>query len=194
MKKQQKNSADAFALRIALALALTSISAIVLASTLRPPAAGPQPDRPAPDVVAMLGPVSQDRDLRALPYIPVNKEEEEIPLRRHPFPLAGGQIHNPGQFTQQLMQRVLAPIPNMPAPIQTFAGMTSTQSGCGCLPPDTDGDVGPNHYIQSVNSSIKIFDKSGNALNGTNGSTYNSSFPRWAAVIPAALITIAVTA
>ena len=74
------------------------------------------------------------------------------------------------------MQRVLAPIPNMPSPIQTFAGMNSTQSGCGCLPPDTDGDVGPNHYIQSVNSSIKIFDKLGNALNGTNGTTYNSFF------------------
>ena len=74
------------------------------------------------------------------------------------------------------MQRVLAPIPNMPAPILTFAGMNSTQSGCGCLPPDSDGDVGPNHYINSVNSSIKIFDKLGNPLNGTNGTTYNSFF------------------
>ena len=54
--------------------------------------------------------------------------------------------------------------------------MNSTQSGCGCLPPDSDGDVGPNHYINSVNSSIKIFDKLGNALNGANGTTYNSFF------------------
>ena len=95
MKKQQKNSAGTFALRIALGLALTSISAILLASTLRPPAAGPQPDRPAPDVVAMLGPVSQDRDLRALPYIPVNGEEDEVRLTRHPFPLAGGTVYQP---------------------------------------------------------------------------------------------------
>ena len=175
MKKQQKNSAHAFALRIALGFALTSISAILLASTLRPPAAGPQPDRPAPDVVALVGPVLQDLDLRALRYVPPTSEEEEIPLRRHPFPLAGGQIQQ-SQFTQQLMERVLAPIPNMPSPILTFAGMNSTQSGCGCLPPDSDGDVGPNHYINSVNSSIKIFDKLGNPLNGTNGTTYNSFF------------------
>ena len=175
MKKQQKNSAHAFVLRIALGLALTSISAILLASTLRPPAAGPQPDRPAPDVVALVGPVSQDLDLRALRYVAPTSEEEEIPLRRHPFPLAGGQIQQ-SQFTQQLMQRVLTPIPNMPSPMLTFAGMNSTQSGCGCLPPDSDGDVGPNHYINSVNSSIKIFDKLGNALNGTNGTTYNSFF------------------
>jgi len=73
---------------------------------------------------------------------------------------------------------VLTPIPNMPSPILTFAGMNSTQSGCGCLPPDSDGDVGPNHYVNSVNSSIKIFDKSGNPLNGTSGTTYNSFFFR----------------
>src|SRR3954453_18105476 len=136
MKKQQKNSAEAFALRIALAVALTSISAILLASTLRPPAAGPQPDRPTPDVVAMTGPVAQNVDLRALRYIPVNAEHEERRLTRHPFPLVGGQIQqsagNPSQqFAQQLMQGV--PIPAMPAPTQTFAGLNSVQSGCGCL-------------------------------------------------------------
>src|SRR2546423_5640313 len=92
MKKQEQNSASAFALRIALALALTSISAILLASTLRPPAAGPQPDRPAPDVVAMVGPVSQDLDLRALRYIPVNAEQEERRLTRHQFPLPTAQL------------------------------------------------------------------------------------------------------
>src|SRR6478752_8826426 len=175
MKKKEQNSTRAFALRIALALALTSVSAILLASTLRPPAADPQPDRPAPDVVALVGPVSQDLDLRALRYVSPTSEEEEIPRRRHPFPLAGGQIQQ-SQFTQQLIERVLTPIPNMPSPILTFAGMNSTQSGCGCLPPDSDGDVGPNHYINSVNSSIKIFDKLGTALNGTNGTTYNSFF------------------
>src|SRR5215467_2517381 len=175
MKKQQKDSAHAFVLRIALALALTSVSAILLASTLLPPAAGPQPDRPAPAIVALVGSVSQDLDLRALRYVAPTSEEEEIPRRRHPFPLAGGEIQQ-SQFTQQLIQRVLAPIPNMPSPLLTFAGMNSTQSGCGCLPPDSDGDVGPNHYINSVNSSIKIFDKLGNPLNGTNGTTYNSFF------------------
>jgi hypothetical protein len=175
MKRQQKNSAHAFALRIALGLALTSVSAILLASTLRPPGTGPQPDIQTPDVVALVGPVSQDLDLRSLKYVAPNSEEEEIPRRRHPFPLAGGQIQQ-APFTQQLMERVLAPIPNMPSPILTFAGMNSTQSACLCLPPDSDGDVGPNHYINSVNSSIKIFDKLGNPLNGITGTTYNSFF------------------
>ena len=137
----------------------------------------------------MVGPVSQDLDLRALPYIAPNEENEERRLTRHPFPLPGGTIHQPpsnvgGQFTQQLMDRVLAPVPNMPSPILTFAGMNSTQSGCGCLPPDSDGDVGPNHYVNSVNSSIKIFDKLGNpcGLNQNDGDGivfYDHMADRW---------------
>jgi len=70
----------------------------------------------------------------------------------------------------------------MPTPIATFAGTNSTQSGCGCLPPDTDGDVGPNHYIQSVNSSIQIFNKTGGTLSGPT--TYNSFFSMLGATTP----------
>ena len=36
----------------------------------------------------------------------------------------------------------------------------------GFAPPDTVGDVGPNHYIQMVNVSFAVFDKSGNMLTG----------------------------
>ena len=79
------------------------------------------------------------------------------------------------------MKQIISPTPQMPAPLLTFDGMNSAQSGCMCLPPDTDGDVGPNHYVQSVNSSIKIFDKNGNPLNGPNGTTYNSLFLLWQA-------------
>jgi hypothetical protein len=33
-------------------------------------------------------------------------------------------------------------------------------------PPDTDGDVGPDHYFQMINLSFQIFDKEGNSLYG----------------------------
>jgi len=48
-------------------------------------------------------------------------------------------------------------------PIIDFDG-SDNQSGVA--PPDTDGDVGPNHYVQMVNSKLQIFDKSGNSLYG----------------------------
>ena len=34
------------------------------------------------------------------------------------------------------------------------------------LPPDTTGDIGPNHYVQMVNLSLAIWDRSGNLLYG----------------------------
>lgn len=36
----------------------------------------------------------------------------------------------------------------------------------GVYPPDTDGDVGPNHYFQMINLSFAIWDKNGNKLYG----------------------------
>ena len=47
----------------------------------------------------------------------------------------------------------------------------------GVYPPDTDGDVGPNHYFQMINLSFAIFDKSGNKLYGpVDNSTLWSGF------------------
>ena len=45
---------------------------------------------------------------------------------------------------------------------QNFVGFDNT----GFTPPDPTGAVGPNHYVHAVNSSIKIFDKSGNIVAG----------------------------
>ena len=46
---------------------------------------------------------------------------------------------------------------------QNFAGVGNLS---GVAPPDTDGDVGPNHYMQMVNLSFQIWDKNGNSLYG----------------------------
>src|SRR5258705_5318587 len=46
--------------------------------------------------------------------------------------------------------------------IANFDGVPSS----GALPPDATGDVGPNHYIQAVNSDFSIYDKQGNLLAG----------------------------
>ena len=46
---------------------------------------------------------------------------------------------------------------------QNFAGQVNTSE---IAPPDTDGDVGLNHYMQMVNLSMQIWDKNGNSLYG----------------------------
>jgi hypothetical protein len=50
----------------------------------------------------------------------------------------------------------------MPAPINNFDGTSSTQVS----PPDTNGDVGLSNYVESVNTDLAIYDKSGNLLSG----------------------------
>lgn len=55
--------------------------------------------------------------------------------------------------------------------IQNFLG--ANQSESGYLPPDPTGAAGPNHYVHSVNSIVKIFDKLGNLEYGpVNLSTF----------------------
>jgi len=48
--------------------------------------------------------------------------------------------------------------------LQNFQGSNQGQSGY--LPPDPTGAVGPDHYVHSVNSIVKIFDKTGNLVYG----------------------------
>jgi hypothetical protein len=66
------------------------------------------------------------------------------------------------------------PIGFMPDPLQNFEGVGQTN---GVLPPDSDGDVGPNHYVQWVNLSFAVYDKTGNLLLGPlNGNTLWTGF------------------
>jgi len=47
----------------------------------------------------------------------------------------------------------------------------------GVYPPDTDGDIGPNHYFQMINLSFAIWDRQGNKLYGpVNNSTLWQGF------------------
>jgi len=105
---------------------------------------------------------SFDGDLRALPERPVRKRER--PEREGPEP-APIQLRDPN--------RPDAPATTEPAPVQSlsapapgpsasFEGLDFATWGAG-HPPDTNGDVGSSYYIQTVNTSIGVYDKN----NGT---------------------------
>jgi hypothetical protein len=57
-----------------------------------------------------------------------------------------------------------------PGPFQSFPGIIQQQQspllGAGKLPPDTTGDIGPNHYVQAVNTSYAVYDRAGDLLAG----------------------------
>ncbi|MBN3036743.1 MAG: hypothetical protein JW861_14250, partial [Bacteroidales bacterium] len=47
--------------------------------------------------------------------------------------------------------------------VSNFEGVGNLQYK---IPPDTEGDVGPQHYLQMINMSFAVFDKEGNILYG----------------------------
>jgi hypothetical protein len=51
----------------------------------------------------------------------------------------------------------------VPEFVANFEGVGNVN---GVLPPDTNGDVGPNHYVQMVNLSYAVYNKSGTLLLG----------------------------
>src|SRR6266498_1000772 len=145
------------------------------AQTNRSTTAQDAPGTQRPDVVQMVGPVMMTTNLRDLPYVPNPTETEEQPLTRYPRGKGAPPPVIPSSpLLQRLMKNIFRPAPTMPGPLLTFEGVAEPDSGCGCVPPDSDGDVGPNHYVEAINSSFKVFDKNGNTLSGPT--TYNSFF------------------
>ncbi len=49
-----------------------------------------------------------------------------------------------------------APSLTIPGPTLTFDGVNNN---CSCTPPDTNGDVGPSNYVQTVNVHLQVYNK-----------------------------------
>jgi len=132
------------------------------------------PGTQKPDVVQMVGPVRTATDLRHLPYVAPKEEFDERILTRYPRGTgAPPQAAPTSPWLQKLMKGLSRPTPKMPGPLLTFEGGAAAQF-CACAPPDSDGDVGPDHYVEAINSAFAVFDKTGNMLAGPI--TYNSFF------------------
>ena len=90
----------------------------------------------------------------------------ETPTRYGYSPLEGADTEDLAAdeaTADPVLQDELGP-GNMPAPIVNFEGIGSGDNPFNLLPPDTNGDVGPNHYVQMLNVSFAVWDKSGNLL------------------------------
>ena len=99
---------------------------------------------------------STTMDLRLLPQTPPRKRER--PEREEPELNA---VELPGGRGPTISAPVGVPGPSAPAPptIMNFDGLDFAGWGAG-HPPDTNGDVGPTYYIQTINTSIGIYQKS----------------------------------
>ena len=96
-------------------------------------------------------------DVRLLPQVPIEKVER--PEREEPE--ISPTILSTGTTLPPQIERPSLPSPSAPAPgpIMNFDGLDFATWGNG-HPPDTVGDVGPQYYIQAINTSLGIFQKS----------------------------------
>jgi hypothetical protein len=96
-------------------------------------------------------------DLRQLPKTPPVKKER--PEREPPETVPGVFGSRAGTVTVE-SSAPNAPAAPAPTPNLTFLGLDFATWGAG-RPPDTNGDVGPTYYIETVNTSIGIYNKAG---------------------------------
>lgn len=90
----------------------------------------------------------------------------EVPLHRGPL---GNKLRaKPGAAADPVAQRNSVAL--APSPTLSFDGVSNQDNqaviGGQVAPPDPNGDVGPNHYVQWVNLSLAVYDKQGNLLAG----------------------------
>ena len=99
-------------------------------------------------------------DVRNLPELPATANRDEVSEHHH------GQIQRQGtEAFAAIGSGVGTQAVPAPSPLTSFEGLSFNEdcngSQCGDgHPPDTNGDVGPTYYIQTINTSIGIYDKS----------------------------------
>ena len=105
----------------------------------------------------------KDGIIRNEENIKANRERKENALPWGPDPV---------------LQNKMGELRQISAPIMNFDGIDNVN---GVYPPDTDGDVGPNHYFQMINLSFAIWDKTGNQLYGpvANSTLWNGFIGPW---------------
>ena len=83
-----------------------------------------------------------------------------------------------------------------PTLIASYQGVIRGDAGSNSYPPDTDGAIGPNHYVETVNRNFAVYDKTtgaelvnvllGSFLPGSNGdprTIYDQHSGRWIVIV-----------
>lgn len=143
-------------LAIALVVAIVSASAPLSAQEVigRPEATKAAKFDISPPLRTMIEVAPPDKKPR--------KAEDDI---GPPGPVANFR-HSPDPVIQRTTNLLGVFDGMMPGTLVNFEGISNPTACNGCSPPDPNGDIGPNHYVQMVNLKFQIFDRAGNSLFG----------------------------
>jgi hypothetical protein len=113
----------------------------------------------APEVGQAAGPFTFTGDLNSLPQAqPTTGQKIQMPMH---LPVPSGSQASTASASAPDVQRWQGSV-KMPSPIQSFEGAVDY---C-CDPPDPNGDVGPNHFVEAINVSFAVYNKTGTKLAG----------------------------
>ena len=154
----------------------TFLAALSVAAGLAvpPEARADTPKRPIGHPAQVTSAVKMDispplRTITPIKVVPAGKKAPENP----PIPKQGRTLGKGQAGADAALQQRPGPT-GMPAPI---VNIEANNNIFGVYPPDTQGDVGPNHFIQWVNLHFAIYDKTGTSLYGpAAGNTLWSGF------------------
>ena len=124
---------------------------------------------------------------------PVHFDKSPKPLREmfdtggKPEPARGGRDFEPGKpervgdsnrpFTDPLADKSVG-LPSALAEIKASTGGTPVDPSFRVAPPDTTGDVGPNHYVQWVNLRYAVYTLTRDASNNITAFSLVPGFPK----------------
>jgi hypothetical protein len=156
----------------AVLLLLAAIALVLLAKS--PPAAAQPAAHPQPLTPKFSTAVAFDVSpaLRSLPRI---ARPRTFPagtlLEVRPEPaVKGPQVHRAKGHSADGALQLFSPPLTIPSPLLTFEGLSNLDNfnvfGFRVNPPDPNGEVGPNHYVEMINLVFAVYDKAGNLLLG----------------------------
>jgi hypothetical protein len=162
-----------------LAVVLFVVAAVALAFlTVSPPATAQRTARPQPltphfstAVAFDVSPALRNLPRVARPLIFPPDTLLEVRERGPEGPRAHRvKPHSADGALQLFSPQLFSPAPSIPAPLLTFEGLSNLDNfnvfGFRVNPPDPNGEVGPNHYVEIINLVFGVYDKAGNLLLG----------------------------
>ncbi|MCX6250948.1 MAG: BACON domain-containing carbohydrate-binding protein [Bacteroidetes bacterium] len=106
-------------------------------------------------------------------------DEREVPNKFKHIP--ANYANTPDGAWQSAYNNSPSMAPTVTNPIQNFPGISNNANSGRVTPPDPNGDVGPNHYVQVVNCMFQVFSKTGTSLYGpvTTSTLWNGFSGPW---------------
>jgi hypothetical protein len=160
--------------RITAAVILISAAAAMLFVAASPPAsaqptARTQPVTPkfSPAVAFDVSPAVRNLPRAARPLTFPPDTILEVRQERGP---EGPEAHPVKGYSGDAALQALSPAVTIPSPLANFEGLSNQDNfnifGFRVNPPDPNGEVGPNNYVEIINLVFAVYDKNGNKLVG----------------------------